>query len=80
MDRRAFRHSHRAKCRSNQQAHRDNEIQRQEYQKERQNTQLRTQNFPLLDRRGSRERLFLIASGGVVGKLMLAQRSFCFGA
>src|SRR5262245_55838860 len=31
--------------------------------------------FPLLDRRGSRERLLLIASGGVVDKLMLAQRS-----
>ena len=31
--------------------------------------------FPLLDRRGRRERLFLIASGGVVDKLMLAQRS-----
>jgi len=31
--------------------------------------------FPLLDRRGRRERLSLIASGGVVDKLMLAQRS-----
>ena len=28
--------------------------------------------FPLLDRRGRRERLSLIASGGVVDKLMLA--------
>jgi hypothetical protein len=34
--------------------------------------------FPLLDRRGRRERLFLIASGGVVDKLMYAQRSLLF--
>jgi hypothetical protein len=35
--------------------------------------------FPLLDRRGRRERLSLIASGGVVDKVMLAQRSLLFG-
>jgi hypothetical protein len=34
--------------------------------------------FPLLDRRGSRERLSLIASGGVVDRLLLAQRSLLF--
>ena len=36
---------------------------------------LSASKFPLLDRRGRRERLSLIASGGVVDKLMLAQRS-----
>jgi len=34
--------------------------------------------FPLLDRRGRRERLSLIASGGVVDKFKLAQRSLLF--
>src|SRR5262245_59565297 len=41
----------------------------------------RQAKFPLLDRRGRRERLFLIASVGVVDQLILAQRSlFLYGA
>ena len=36
--------------------------------------------FPLLDRRGRRERLSLIASGGVVDKLMPRSAPYCFGA
>ena len=40
----------------------------------------RRANFPLLDRRGRRERLSLIASGGVVDKLMPRSAPYCFGA
>ena len=47
-----------------------------EYRKE----SVSASKFPLLDRRGRRERLSLIASGGVVDKLMSRSAPYCFGA